>query len=235
MSGPITGKDGYEKMFYAAEEEIRETWPDAAVINPARISKSMGANWEYDDYMRADMALLEMCDTIIMLPGWEESPGARREYKTAKRRGMVEYDWTPDEKNGGDSKDKAEQPAGPVQQEVAASTAGKWGDSLRELADKALIRNMEPGQEPDPEHQISQRDIVTDFRGRRYVVLTIYSKTAEVIDEKGNTSVHVTQALKWTGERVETIVDVERFFADAWNSSKDSLTQEEVSVCLQKP
>ena len=38
-----------------------------------------------------DLKWLEACDAILLLPGWEESSGARREYEEAKKLGLKVY------------------------------------------------------------------------------------------------------------------------------------------------
>ena len=45
-------------------------------------------NADYEDYMKADLLLLGMCDAIYMLKGWEKSCGANREYGYALAKGM---------------------------------------------------------------------------------------------------------------------------------------------------
>lgn len=39
--------------------------------------------------MKLDMTLLNMCDEIYMLKGWQKSCGANREYGFALAKGMV--------------------------------------------------------------------------------------------------------------------------------------------------
>jgi uncharacterized protein DUF4406 len=41
-------------------------------------------------YMRQDIAALVGCDAIFMIPGWEESRGARLEVHVARELGFVE-------------------------------------------------------------------------------------------------------------------------------------------------
>ena len=77
ISGPMTGDENYKSRFLKAEEELREKGYD--VINPARVDTLLH-NASYEDYMKVDMFLLDMCDTIYMLKGWRKSCGANREY-----------------------------------------------------------------------------------------------------------------------------------------------------------
>jgi hypothetical protein len=50
---------------------------------------------DYDALMRIDLAILEECDAIAMLPDWRESPGARQELAQAKalKKARVAVDW----------------------------------------------------------------------------------------------------------------------------------------------
>ena len=43
----------------------------------------------YEEYMKIDMSLLSICDTIYMLKGWENSRGANREYGYALGKRMT--------------------------------------------------------------------------------------------------------------------------------------------------
>ena len=52
-------------------------------------------------YMPLCYAMMDACDTIYMLPGWQESKGATLEHERAKVRGMnVIYGLTDAEKDG---------------------------------------------------------------------------------------------------------------------------------------
>lgn len=85
ISGPITG--------YGIEER-RKTFGDAAALIADMGMKAVnpmdkieeGKDWE--EYMREDIAKLVRCDGIAMLPGWENSKGARLEFDIAMALGM---------------------------------------------------------------------------------------------------------------------------------------------------
>ncbi len=47
-----------------------------------------GARIDYEDFMRWDLELLDVCDAMLFLA---PSPGANREYKHAMKRGMKIY------------------------------------------------------------------------------------------------------------------------------------------------
>lgn len=95
ISGQITGCKDYMERFEAAEAYLKNQVSNALVFNPAKINSNMPKGSEYEDYMAVAMAILERCDNIYMLPGWEKSPGANREYGYAQARdGLWTYELT---------------------------------------------------------------------------------------------------------------------------------------------
>jgi hypothetical protein len=57
---------------------------------------TMTAGWEetcgYDDFLRLGIEWLAACDAILLLPGWEQSKGARREHEEAVTLGLLIVD-----------------------------------------------------------------------------------------------------------------------------------------------
>lgn len=58
------------------------------VINPAKVNGQLPTETDYEDYMKLSMCMLSMCQAIYMIPGWEKSCGANREYGYALGCGM---------------------------------------------------------------------------------------------------------------------------------------------------
>lgn len=80
ISGPITGQESEaEKAFKNAEEVLRGLgyFP----INPEKCLRS--TDYDHDDYMPINLAMLKPCHGILMLPGWRESVGACAEWGMA--------------------------------------------------------------------------------------------------------------------------------------------------------
>lgn len=90
LSGQITGKKNYKGLFLFAEQLAR--FCDAySVFNPAsQIPDSL----DYEDAMKRCVAALVEYDTIVMLPGWHTSRGARLERDIALACGINIVDLT---------------------------------------------------------------------------------------------------------------------------------------------
>ena len=78
ISGAITGTDNYMERFSKAEKELTEN--GYSVINPAKVNAQLPEDTTYEEYMKMSFCMLDMCDSICMLKGWEKSCGANREY-----------------------------------------------------------------------------------------------------------------------------------------------------------
>lgn len=78
LSGPITGITDYHQRFEKAKVELVAAGYKN-IANPAELDGVINEG-KYEEYMSLCMSLLDMCDVVVMLPGWKESLGANREY-----------------------------------------------------------------------------------------------------------------------------------------------------------
>ena len=78
ISGKITGVRNYKATFDRVAAELADD--DYIVLNPATLPKGLS----YADYARICTAMLEAADTVLFLPGYENSPGATMEMQYAK-------------------------------------------------------------------------------------------------------------------------------------------------------
>ena len=85
ISGPITDQDDYFENFAKAETKLSRL--GFAAINPAAINAAMPSTTTHAEYMHVSFALIDLCDRLYMLPGWEMSEGARSEYFYAAAKG----------------------------------------------------------------------------------------------------------------------------------------------------
>ena len=85
ISGPMTGLPEFNfPAFNAAAAQLRSLGYE--VINPAEFGEGEGKTWA--DYMRKDIKALMDCTHVAVLPGWENSKGARLEVYLAGQLGM---------------------------------------------------------------------------------------------------------------------------------------------------
>lgn len=80
IAGPIKGVPDYKERFAEAERDFSEHYN---VLNPARILEGM----EDRDCMPICLQLIDMADSVILLPGWRSSLGANIEAAYAIRQG----------------------------------------------------------------------------------------------------------------------------------------------------
>lgn len=86
ISGPMSNMAALNfPAFNHAAAILRAAGYEA--INPAEINPDPTAKWQ--DCMFRDLAELDTCDAILMLEGWENSPGAQIEKLWAQRTGKA--------------------------------------------------------------------------------------------------------------------------------------------------
>lgn len=97
ISGAITGTDDFMERFGKAQKELEGQ--GYSVMNPALVNSNMPSDTTYGEYMKMDFAMLDICQTIYLLNGWEKSVRANREREYAIREGkhIVKQDGTEDE------------------------------------------------------------------------------------------------------------------------------------------
>lgn len=78
ISGAISNDTNYKYNFEKAEMFLKLI--GHKVVNPAKIELP----FDYIKYMRLDFKLIELCDAIFMIHGWQNSNGAISELSFAK-------------------------------------------------------------------------------------------------------------------------------------------------------
>lgn len=90
LSGPISGRSPAEAKahFSNAETLVRWSCPKYCYVsNPTNLPEG----WTWNDYMRAGIRELLICDAILMLDGWNTSAGAVIEKDLAQKLGIKVY------------------------------------------------------------------------------------------------------------------------------------------------
>ena len=86
ISGPMTGYDEWNyPAFHEAAKQLREA--GHYVFNPAEAFGG-ATHLSYADYMRNDIHAILQVDAIAVLPGWENSKGAKLETAIAEVLGL---------------------------------------------------------------------------------------------------------------------------------------------------
>ena len=83
ISGGITGVDNYKEIFATTEREWNKS--GHAVLNPAILP----SGFEHEEYIHVCLAMIDVCDAIYMIPGWEKSVGAMMEKRYAEKCGKA--------------------------------------------------------------------------------------------------------------------------------------------------
>lgn len=89
ICGPMSGLPQFNyPAFREAETLIRKRY-GCRVLNPARQPDGL----EYDEYMRRGCADVVSATVVIVLPGWQKSPGAKDEMACAAIHGIRVVMW----------------------------------------------------------------------------------------------------------------------------------------------
>ena len=94
IAGPYNADTTYarQKNIEAARDEAAVWWQKGyAVICPHMNTANMDGVVERDVWLAGDFEIIRRCDIIVMLPGWEESAGAREEFEVAVAHVLVIY------------------------------------------------------------------------------------------------------------------------------------------------
>ena len=82
ISGAVTGTTDYKERFSKAASLLRSV--GKIPLNPVKVNAQMPKETTYEQYMKLSLAMLDLCDEIYMLDGWDNSNGASLEFNYAK-------------------------------------------------------------------------------------------------------------------------------------------------------
>ena len=87
LSGPITGTDDSTERFGNAAKQLKLSGFNN-VINPQKLIEVYMYQAKYEHYIDVCMTMINHTNVILMLKGWEHSPGACRERDKAISNGL---------------------------------------------------------------------------------------------------------------------------------------------------
>lgn len=87
ISGAITHDPNYKQKFANAQTVLE--YIGYAVMNPCTLPIGL----THDEYMRIDLVMVGIADTLVMLPDWTHSDGATLEHDHAVKLGkrIIDY------------------------------------------------------------------------------------------------------------------------------------------------
>lgn len=87
ISGAVTGNPSHVYEFQEAAVFLVEN--GFKPVNPVEIMEPVADLLSYKTVLNADLEILEGCDGVLFLPGWDESRGCRKEHEKATRTGKA--------------------------------------------------------------------------------------------------------------------------------------------------
>ncbi|EDY2187864.1 DUF4406 domain-containing protein [Salmonella enterica subsp. enterica] len=83
ICGPMTGYENYNRDAFMRKEEELINY-GATVLSPAMLPDGL----EHEQYLTITRGMIRVSDVICLLPGWENSEGAKREVVYAMKRNI---------------------------------------------------------------------------------------------------------------------------------------------------
>ncbi|EAY8716926.1 DUF4406 domain-containing protein [Salmonella enterica] len=85
ICGPMTGYENYNRDAFMQAERDLIYWGDSdVVLNPATLPDGL----EHEQYLTITRGMIRVSDSVCLLPGWEDSDGARQEVIYAMKRNI---------------------------------------------------------------------------------------------------------------------------------------------------
>lgn len=92
ISGPITGhEENAETRFCNAAIDIEKKFGrETEIINPLLVGGAAAetAKLTHSEFMKISFTLMDLCDAVYFMDGWEKSAGCHQEWIYAQNRNM---------------------------------------------------------------------------------------------------------------------------------------------------
>ena len=91
ISGPITNTKDFKERFQKAVKFLISEYPDATIINPSAMEGIFITKQEisHEEYMGLSFKLMDKCEYIYLLKGWQASAGCNQEYGYAIAKDII--------------------------------------------------------------------------------------------------------------------------------------------------
>ena len=87
LAGPITGNERYKEQFASAQRQLE--MKGYKVLNPAMLPSGLG---DCNKNMIICLSMIDVSEVVVMLPGWENSFSACREWGYANGKDKLVLD-----------------------------------------------------------------------------------------------------------------------------------------------
>lgn len=87
LSGPMTGLPGLNRRAFANARRSARAFFGDEVISPPHLDEEDAPCATWEACLERDLLYVIKSDVIVMLPGWENSQGAKLEHYVAKKLG----------------------------------------------------------------------------------------------------------------------------------------------------
>lgn len=92
IAGPITGlpREEYMGAFKYWENTLKRYEPNSIILNPAEKNDNLeGLGLTHEQFITICKGMIDACDEVYFMPGYEKSEGARAEFHHAKEKGIT--------------------------------------------------------------------------------------------------------------------------------------------------
>ena len=159
IAGKITGNENYREEFAKAQAELAKD--GHIVLNPAVMPEGLTKA----EYMRICFSMIDIADQVVLLPGWQDSEGAKVEYAYCLYVGkkVIDRDIFRHAKT---------QTAGQMKDCIRADVSRIFAEKIRDLIDRSGLTREEIAKRLD----IDTSTVTKYYNGNRKLTIEAVRK-----------------------------------------------------------